>query len=104
MASSTFMRPPEMERAYEIGEKIEVNCDHEDKGERVRGWLRGTIVQVDGRMIAVQFKTNIFLTDGWMVPDQILWFQTDSSMIRPIQVYPSHEKVIRKKPIEKDEL
>ena len=104
MASSTFMRPPETETVYEIGEKIEVSCDHEDKGERVRGWLKGTIVQVDGRMIAVQLKTNIFLTDGWMVPDQILWFQTDSNMIRPIQVYPSHEKVVRKKSIEEDDL
>ncbi len=33
-------------------------------------------------MVAVQFRTNVYLTDGWMVPDHILWFPFDSHMIR----------------------
>jgi hypothetical protein len=46
-----------------------VYCDHDRNGERVRDWLEGVVVQVDAKMIAVQFKDNVYLTDGWMVPD-----------------------------------
>ena len=71
MTTGKFMRSPEPEITYEVGDKVEVNCDHEKNGQRVRGWLRGTVVQVDDKNVAVQFRTNIYLTDGWMVPDQI---------------------------------
>ena len=48
MKSGNYMRPPDAEKAYEVGDRVEVNCDHEDKaGQRVRGWLKGTVVQVD---------------------------------------------------------
>ena len=40
---------------YEVGDIVEVNCDYERKGERRHGWIRGIVVQVDTKMIAVQF-------------------------------------------------
>jgi hypothetical protein len=48
----------------------------------VRGWIRGIVVQVDNKMVAVQFRSNVFLTDGWMVPDRILWYPLTSDQIR----------------------
>ena len=82
MASVPFMKPPEHEFQYEVGDTVEVFCDHEKGGERVRGWLRGIVVQVDPKMVAVQFRSNVFLTDGWMVPDHILWYPQNSTHIR----------------------
>jgi hypothetical protein len=46
------------------------------------------VVQVDIKMVAVQFRTNVFLTDGWMVPDHILWFPHNSNHLRPAQRKP----------------
>jgi len=82
MSSIPFLTPPEPESIYEVGDTVEVYCDHEKGGERVRGWLKGIVVQVDAKMVAVQFRTNVFLTDGWMVPDHILWFPQNSPHIR----------------------
>jgi hypothetical protein len=82
MAQIPFMKPPEHEFQYEVGDPVEVFCDHEKNGERFRGWLRGIVVQVDPKMVAVQFRTNVFLTDGWMVPDHILWYPQKSPHIR----------------------
>ena len=50
--------------------------------QRIRGWLKGIVVQVDAKMVAVQFRSNVFLTDGWMVPDHILWYPVNSPHIR----------------------
>ena len=81
----SYMRMPEEEHEYRVGERVEVYCDHDDKNEeRVRGWLKGIVVQVDPKMVAVQFQTNVYLTDGWMVPDRILWYPTNSEHIRPV--------------------
>lgn len=86
MKSTSFMRPPKEEATYKIGDRVEVNCDHEDKeGNRIREWLRGTVVQIDNKLVAVQFKQNVYLTDGWMVPDHILWFPFDSANVRPYE-------------------
>ena len=85
MASTPFMKDPEPEFSYEVGDMVEVFCDHEKGGQRIRGWLRGIVVQVDAKMVAVQFRSNVFLTDGWMVPDHILWFPVKSQHIRPPQ-------------------
>lgn len=82
MPSVPFMRPPDFEFAYQVGDTVEVFCDHEKGGERIRGWLRGIVVQVDPKMVAVQFRSNVFLTDGWMVPDHILWYPQNSQHIR----------------------
>jgi len=84
LSTGNFMRPPDDEQVYEIGDRVEVNCDHEDKdGQRIRGWVRGTVVQIENKLVAVQFKDKIYLTDGWMVPDHILWFPFDSENVRP---------------------
>ena len=79
-----FMRSPSAAYAFEVGDAVEAFCDHEKSNERVRGWLKGIVVQVDNnKMVAVQFRSNVFLTDGWMVPDRILWYPTNSDQIRP---------------------
>lgn len=89
MASVPSMRPPEPGYMYDVGDTVEVFCDHEKGNQRIRGWLNGIVVQVDSKMIAVQFQTNVFLTDGWMVPDHILWFPLTSTQVR----YPEEKKV-----------
>jgi len=63
---------------------VEVFCDHEKNKDRVRGWVNGVVVQVDNKMVAVQFRSNVYLTDGWMVPDRILWYPLNSEHIRPV--------------------
>jgi hypothetical protein len=82
MPQYPFMRSPNPETSYDVGDLVEVFCDHEKNGQRIRGWLKGIVVQVDPKMVAVQFRTNVFLTDGWMVPDHILWFPQTSPHIR----------------------
>jgi len=81
----SFMRSPGAEHIFSVGDRVEVFCDHEKNADRVRGWLRGIVVQVDSKMVAVQFRSNVFLTDGWMVPDRILWYPTNSEHLRPVQ-------------------
>jgi hypothetical protein len=76
------MKSPDPEYSFEVGDIVEVFCDHEKSGQRVRGWLKGIVVQVDSKMVAVQFRSNVFLTDGWMVPDHILWYPVNSTHIR----------------------
>lgn len=78
-----FMKAPRPEYAFEVGDGVDVFCDHEKGRERVRGWIKGIVVQVDNKMVAVQFRSNVFLTDGWMVPDRILWYPLNSEHIRP---------------------
>ncbi len=69
---------------FAVGDKVEVYCDHENrKGERVRGWVPGTVVQVDGKMVAIQFNVRVYLTNGWMIPDQVLWYPMNSPNLRP---------------------
>jgi hypothetical protein len=84
MSQFSYMRTPGSDHTFEVGDTVEVFCDHEKNNERVRGWLKGIVVQVDnGKMVAVQFRSNVFLTDGWMVPDKILWYPVTSEHIRP---------------------
>jgi hypothetical protein len=80
-----YMRAPGIEHAFQVGGPVEVYCDHERTGERVRGWIKGIVVQVDNKMVAVQFRSNVFLTDGWMVPDRILWYPLHSEHLRPAE-------------------
>jgi hypothetical protein len=82
----TYMRAPGADSGYDVGDSVEVFCDHEQDGERVRGWIKGVVVQVDNKLVAVQFRSNVFLTDGWMVPDRILWYSLSSDQIRNIGV------------------
>lgn len=80
----TYMKAPGVEHAFEVGDTVEVFCDHEKNRERIRGWVKGIVVQVDHKMVAVQFRSNVYLTDGWMVPDRILWYPVNSEHIRPV--------------------
>lgn len=82
-SSPSYIRPPENQYTYQVGDVVEVFCDHEKNKQRIRGWLKGIVAQVDNKMVAVQFRQNVFLTDGWMVPDRILWYPIDSDAIRP---------------------
>lgn len=78
-----YMKAPGIMYDFQVGDKVEVFCDHEKGRERVRGWIAGIVVQVDNKMVAVQFRSNVYLTDGWMVPDRILWYSLSSEHIRP---------------------
>ena len=82
MPPYAFMKAPPIEHSFEVGDTVEVFCDHEKNNDRVRGWIKGIVVQVDNKMVAVQFRSNVFLTDGWMVPDRILWYPLTSDQIR----------------------
>jgi len=79
-----YMKAPGIAHDFQVGDTVEVYCDHEKNKDRVRGWIRGIVVQVDNKMVAVQFRSNVFLTDGWMVPDRILWYPLTSENIRPV--------------------
>lgn len=80
------------EHTFTVGELVEVLCDHKRSGRRVRDWVQGVIVHADARMTAVQFRSDVYLTDGWMVPDRILWFTRGSQKIRPARR--SHLKAV----------
>ena len=82
MAELHFTSAPDLQEVYQVGDRVEVFCDHERGTERVRDWLEGVVVQVDPKMIAVQFQEGVYLTDGWMVPDHVLWCPKNSSNIR----------------------
>ena len=82
MTELHFTHAPDLKEQYEVGDRVEVFCDHDRQKERVRDWLEGTVVQVDPKMIAVQFQESVYLTDGWMVPDHVLWCPKTSAQIR----------------------
>ncbi|NLG96348.1 MAG: hypothetical protein GX491_03205 [Chloroflexi bacterium] len=82
MTQYSYMKAPDPEYSFEVGDVVEVFCDHEKDAQRIRGWLKGIVVQVDTKMVAVQFRSNVYLTDGWMVPDHILWYPVNSPHIR----------------------
>ena len=79
-----FSSAPDREEEFAVGDQIEVFCDHDLNGNRIRGWLEGTVVQVDPKMLAIQFQVNVYLTDGWMVPDHVLWCPKNSTNIRKV--------------------
>ncbi|MFO7625099.1 MAG: hypothetical protein R6V73_12175 [Anaerolineales bacterium] len=85
MAELHFTKAPDRNEAFQVGDHVDVFCDHDRNNERVRDWLEGVVVQVDPKMIAVQFKDNVYLTDGWMVPDHVLWIPKTSPHVRPTQ-------------------
>ena len=83
LAELSFTSAPDSGQKYQVGDRVEVYCDHENaRGERVRDWLVGVVVQADAKMVAIQFQEKVYLTDGWMVPDHVLWGTQDSTNIR----------------------
>ena len=86
MASIPFSAPPASDKEFEIGDHVEVLCDHDFEDDRVHDWLEGVVVKRGHKKVAVQFHKNVYLTDGWMVPDRVLWCSSTSHNIRrPIQ-------------------
>lgn len=85
MTELHFTSAPDRKEPYEVGDHVEVFCDHNRNGDRVRDWLEGVVVQVDAKILAIQFRENVYLTDGWMVPDHVLWCPKNSTNIRPAQ-------------------
>jgi hypothetical protein len=83
---------------YMIGEVVEVMCDHKRSGRRVHDWVEGVIVHADERMTAVQFRHDVYLTDGWMVPDRILWFNKGTDKLRNTHSRPKPKLPARKTP------
>lgn len=83
MAELRFTSSPDAKEPYQVGDRVEVLCDHNQNDERVHDWLEGVVVQVDAKIVAVQFQESVYLTDGWMVPDQVLWCPKNSSGLRP---------------------
>jgi hypothetical protein len=73
---------PQERELFEVGDRVEVFCDHNRDEVRVRDWLDGVVVQADYKMVAVQFVEDVYLTGGWMVPDRVLWCQQTSDVIR----------------------
>ena len=65
-----------------VGEHVEMLCDHLRDGQRVNDWLAGRVVQVDHRMVAVQFDADVFASNGWRIPDRTLWCAHGSRNIR----------------------
>ncbi len=82
LANVPFQAPPNKEKDFEIGDTVEVLCDHDENDDRVRDWLEGVVVKKGDKKVAVQFHKNVYLTDGWMVPDRVLWCPVDSHNIR----------------------
>ena len=71
-------------KTFSVGDVVEIYCDHNnEEGNRIRDWLQGVVVQADEKLVAVQFNQDVYLTDGWMVPDRVLWTQHVSDTIRP---------------------
>jgi hypothetical protein len=67
---------------FNVGEAAEVNCVYVENGKRVTGWLAGAVIEADHRMAAVKFTTDVFSSNGWLIPDRILWCAHGSSNIR----------------------
>lgn len=86
MVDLSFTKAPSNQDEYKVGDHVEVYCDHEIvKGDRLRDWLIGLVVQVDPKIVAVQFTENVYLTDGWMIPDHVLWYTHTSTKMRPLR-------------------
>ncbi len=82
LASIPFSSPPINDKKFDIGDHVEVLCDHDNEDDRVRDWLEGVVVKRGHKKVAIQFHKNVYLTDGWMVPDRVLWCAISSQNIR----------------------
>lgn len=70
---------------FAIGEHVEVLCDHVRAGRRVNDWLAGTVVEADRRMAAVRFESDVYSSNGWPIPERILWCAHGSRNIRRVE-------------------
>lgn len=67
---------------YTVGEAVEVRCAHLRDGRRVEGWVRGEVVEADYRMAAIRLEADVFSSNGWLIPDRILWCAHGSRNLR----------------------
>lgn len=69
-----------------VGEQVEVRCHHRQANQIVQDWLAGVVVQVDDRMAAIRFVTDVFSNNGWLIPDRTLWCAHGSPNLRRLTV------------------
>ena len=67
---------------YEVGERVEMYCPHRRAGQVVTDWLPGRVTQADFRMVAVSFETDVYASNGWPVPERVLWCTHGSRHLR----------------------
>ena len=67
---------------FSVGERVEMRCDHIREGKRVNDWLAGVVVDADNRMLAARFEADVYSSNGWLIPDRILWCAHGSPNIR----------------------
>ncbi|MBI3761178.1 MAG: hypothetical protein HY260_04865 [Chloroflexi bacterium] len=67
---------------FSIGDLVEVNCAHVKTGQKTSGWVPGVVIEADYRMAAVRFDVDVYSSNGWLIPDRILWLAHGSKNIR----------------------
>lgn len=61
---------------------MEVCCHHRQGGQIQHGWVAGEVVQVDQRMAAIRFDVDVYSSNGWLMPERILWCAHGSPNLR----------------------
>jgi hypothetical protein len=69
-----------------VGELVEVRCFHRRDDQITQDWLPGCVTQVDERMAAIQFETDVYANTGWPIPDRTLWCAHGSPNVRRPEV------------------
>ncbi|MEK6574407.1 MAG: hypothetical protein AABZ58_08860 [Chloroflexota bacterium] len=67
---------------FSVGENAEVKCAHLVDGKQVEAWLAGIVVDADYRMAAIRFESDVYASNGWRIPERILWCAHGSPNIR----------------------
>lgn len=67
---------------FVVGEAAEVKCFHRRNGQVVEDWLPGTVVEADFRMAAIQFEVDVFSSNGFQIPNRVLWCAHGSPNLR----------------------
>ena len=68
---------------YNVGDQVEVRCDHRADGGWANDWTPGVVVQADYRMAAVRLSCDVKSSNGWVIPDRTLWLAHGSKNLRP---------------------
>jgi hypothetical protein len=67
---------------FSVGDIAEVKCIHHVNGKLTEDWLAGIVVDADYRMAAIQFESDVYASNGWRIPERILWCAHGSPNIR----------------------
>lgn len=57
-------------------------CPHLRFGQPATDWVAGRVTQADFRMVAVQFETDVYTSNGWPAPGRVLWCTHGSRHLR----------------------